>query len=67
MVVPNTITGHKDILSLFWENKLGIDVDVCIFSLAKYAFIHISNVSYRTIIASLYLKGWGLSLEVAFS
>jgi hypothetical protein len=42
MVVPNTIFGHKDIIFLFWENKLGIDVDVCVFKLAfvsDYKFI----------------------------
>ncbi|KAF8797789.1 hypothetical protein BYT27DRAFT_7203982 [Phlegmacium glaucopus] len=27
MVVENVVSGHKDIVALFWENKLGVDVD----------------------------------------
>ncbi|KAF9444829.1 hypothetical protein P691DRAFT_609069, partial [Macrolepiota fuliginosa MF-IS2] len=27
VVVANVISGLKDIVALFWENKLGIDVD----------------------------------------
>jgi len=27
MVVANVVSGRKDIVALFWENKLGIDVD----------------------------------------
>ncbi|KAF8816780.1 hypothetical protein BYT27DRAFT_7181235, partial [Phlegmacium glaucopus] len=27
MVVQNVVSGRKDIVALFWENKLGIDVD----------------------------------------
>jgi hypothetical protein len=30
MVVENIVSGRKEIVTLFWENKLGIDVDVCI-------------------------------------
>ncbi|KAF8816776.1 hypothetical protein BYT27DRAFT_6377119 [Phlegmacium glaucopus] len=30
MVIQNVVSGRKDIIALFWENKLGIDVDVCI-------------------------------------
>ena len=30
MVVENAVSGREDIAALFWENKLGIDVDVCI-------------------------------------
>ena len=30
MVVENIVSGRKDIVTLFWENKLGIDVEVCI-------------------------------------
>ena len=30
MVVENIVSGRKDIVILFWENKLGIDVEVCI-------------------------------------
>ena len=28
MVVENVISGRKDIVTLFWENKLGVDVEV---------------------------------------
>jgi adenine deaminase len=28
MAVPNVISGHKDVVALFWDNKLGVDVDV---------------------------------------
>ena len=28
LVVENVISGRKDIVTLFWENKLGVDVDV---------------------------------------
>ncbi|KAF8512700.1 hypothetical protein JB92DRAFT_2926698 [Gautieria morchelliformis] len=27
MVVENVVSGRKDIVALFWENKLGVDVD----------------------------------------
>src|ERR1700728_2120037 len=27
MVVENVVSGRKDIVNLFWENKLGVDVD----------------------------------------
>jgi len=27
MVVENVISGRKDIVTLFWKNKLGVDVD----------------------------------------
>jgi len=27
MVVENVVSGRKDIVALFWENKLGIDID----------------------------------------
>ena len=33
MVVENVISGCKDIIALFWENKLGVDVDVGFFGL----------------------------------
>ena len=29
MVVTNTVSGRQDVVALFWENKLGVDVDVC--------------------------------------
>jgi hypothetical protein len=28
MVVENIVSGRKDIVTLFWENKLGVDVEV---------------------------------------
>jgi hypothetical protein len=28
MVVENVVSGRKDIITLFWENKLGVDVEV---------------------------------------
>ena len=28
MVVENVVSGRKDIVTLFWENKLGVDVEV---------------------------------------
>jgi hypothetical protein len=28
MVVENVISGRKGIVTLFWENKLGVDVEV---------------------------------------
>jgi hypothetical protein len=28
MVVTNTVSGLRDVVALFYENKLGIDVDV---------------------------------------
>jgi hypothetical protein len=34
-VAKNIISGRKDIITLFWENKLGVDVEVC------YSFFHI--------------------------
>jgi hypothetical protein len=34
-VIENVISGRKDIVALFWENKLGVDVEVRIFSLSN--------------------------------
>jgi hypothetical protein len=31
MVVANVISGRNDLVILFWENKLGVDVDVRIY------------------------------------
>ena len=28
LVVENVVSGRKDLVTLFWENKLGVDVDV---------------------------------------
>jgi hypothetical protein len=30
MVVTNVASGRSDIITLFWQNKIGVDVDVCI-------------------------------------
>ena len=51
MVVENVVSGRKDIVTLFWENKLGVDVDVRILPF-KYLFV--VSMTYRTIIASSY-------------
>ena len=32
MMVTNVVSGHKNVIALFWENKLGVDVDVCVTS-----------------------------------
>jgi hypothetical protein len=29
MVITNVVSGRNDIIALFWQNKLGVDVDVC--------------------------------------
>ena len=29
MVITNVVSGRNDIITLLWENKLGVDVDVC--------------------------------------
>jgi hypothetical protein len=29
MVITNVVSGCNDIIALFWQNKLGVDVDVC--------------------------------------
>ena len=49
MVVENVVSGHKDIIALFWENKLGIDIDVCILPLKYLALVY---MIYRIIIVS---------------
>jgi hypothetical protein len=38
MVVPNLISGCDDIIFLFKENKLGVDVDVCISGLQSMRY-----------------------------
>jgi len=35
MVVTNVISGRNDLVILFWENKLGVDVDVRIYLSAR--------------------------------
>jgi hypothetical protein len=54
IVVENIVSGRKDIVTLFWENKLGVDVEVRILPFKYLAMI---STSYRTIIASSYSKG----------
>ena len=65
-MVPNAISGCKDIITLFWENKLGIDVDVSIFILTEYLTIILMSMISRTIIESLYLKGWNCSTTTTY-
>ena len=51
MAVTNVISGHKDIITLFWENKLGVDVDVCVTSpYFTHPDIHHLQDHYRIII-----------------
>jgi hypothetical protein len=59
MVVANVASGCKDIVTLFWDNKLGVDVDVCIImpllrliTSADIWFIFLISTTYRTIIGS---------------
>ena len=54
MVVENVVSGRKDIITLFWENKLGVDVEVRILPF-KYFTVN-KSMTYRIIIASSYLK-----------
>ena len=52
MVIENVISGHKDIIALFFANKLGVDVDVGVFrSGCAFSCFLMYNV-YRTIIVS---------------
>jgi hypothetical protein len=53
MVVENVISGCKDIVALFWKNKLGIDVDVRILPSKCLAVV---SMTYRTIIVSSYSR-----------
>ena len=39
-VVKNVISGRKDIVTLFWENKLGVDVEVCILLFKQFAVVN---------------------------
>ena len=52
MVLENVVSGRKDIVSLFWENKLGIDVEVCI----PPSCLPVLLMTLRMIIASFYSK-----------
>jgi len=49
MVVENVVSGHKDIVALFWENKLGVDVEV---RLLPFKYLAVVPMIDRTIIAS---------------
>ena len=49
MVVENVVSGCKDIVALFRENKLGVDVDV---RTLPYKYLAMICMTYRTIIAS---------------
>ena len=57
MVVTNVISGRKDIVRLFWENKLGVDVDVNVLH-----FIYLAMVfnDYRTTTASSCSRDWNI-------
>lgn len=54
MVIENVISGRKDIMTLFWENKLGVDVDVC--SILRFIFLAMISTTYRTITESSYSR-----------
>ena len=57
MVVENVISARKDIVTLFWEKKLGVNVEV---RLLPFKYLGEISTSYRTIIASSYSKGQNL-------
>ena len=57
MVVANTVSGRRDVVDLFYDNKLGIDVDVCSHETAQcsqdsdhFAFLILMQDNYRIII-----------------
>ena len=54
-MVENVVSGRKDIVTLFWENKLGVDVEVRILSFKLFAVV---SMAYRIIIASFYSREW---------
>jgi len=49
MVVKNVVSGCKEIVALFQENKLGIDVEV---HLLPFKYLAVVSMIDRTIIAS---------------
>ena len=55
MVAENVVSGRKDIVALFWENKLGIDVEMRI---TPFKYLAVVSMTYRTIIASSYSRDW---------
>ena len=52
MVVTNTVSGRQDVVAPFYENKLGIDVDVCIHEILTISFVFLILVqdNYHIII-----------------
>ena len=48
MVVKNVVSGRKDVVTLFWENKLGVDVEVRIL---LFRYLILVSMIHRTIIA----------------
>ena len=53
IVAENVVSGRKDIVALFWENKLGVDVEVRI---PAFKYLAVVSMTYRTIIASSYSR-----------
>jgi hypothetical protein len=54
MVVENVVSGRKDIVTLFWENKLGVDVEV---RNSPFQIVCCGkSMTYRIIIASSYSR-----------
>ena len=53
MVAENVVSGRKDIVALFRENKLGVDVEVRII---PFKYLAVVSMTYRTIIASSYSR-----------
>ena len=50
-VVTNVVSGRKDIVDLFWENKLGVDVDVSISPLNVSLWcLHDIQNNYRIVV-----------------
>jgi hypothetical protein len=51
MVVTNTVSGRRDVVALFYENKLGIDVDVWYSRDSDhFAFLILVQDNYRIVI-----------------
>ena len=40
MVVENVVSGREDIITLFWENKLGVDVEVRILPFNYFTVVN---------------------------
>jgi hypothetical protein len=53
IVVENVVSGRKDIVTLFWENKLDVDVEVRILSFKQFIVV---SMTHRIIIASSYSR-----------